>query len=178
MKAIVACDKNWGIGKGNDLLFHLPGDMAYFRKTTKGGIIIIGRRTLESFPGGRPLPDRVNIVITRNKDYQAEDCIVCHSPEEAALVAATLDFEGAFASGLNAEPEAPEEKIFVCGGGQIYEMMMPYCEKVLVTKIDAEAEADTFFPNLDADPDFELVRESEPREENGISYRFTQYERK
>ena len=78
MKAIVACDKNWGIGKGNDLLFHLPGDMAYFRKTTKGGIIIIGRRTLESFPDGRPLPDRVNIVITRNKDYQAEDCIVIH----------------------------------------------------------------------------------------------------
>lgn len=178
MKAIVAVDKNWGIGRDNDLLFHLPGDQKFFRETTKGGIIIIGRRTLESFPGGRPLPNRTNIVITRNEDYQAEDCIICHSPEEAAAVAETLDLEGAVMD--ENEPASREDStsIFVSGGGEIYRMMLPWCDEVLVTRIDAELEADTTFPDLDADPDFELAWESEPQEEQGISYRFTSYKRK
>jgi dihydrofolate reductase len=165
MKAIVAVDKNWGIGRDNDLLFKLPGDQKFFRETTKGGIVIIGRRTLESFPGGRPLPNRTNIVITRNEDYQAEDCIICHSPEEAAAVAETLDL-------------GDESDIYVSGGGEIYRMMMPWCDEILVTRIDAELDADTTFPDLDADPDFELAWESEPQEEQGISYRFTSYKRK
>ena len=184
MKAIVACDKNWGIGKDGDLLFHLQGDMKFFRETTNGGIIIIGRKTLESFPGGKPLPNRTNIVITRNEDYQAEDCIVCHSAEEAAAIAEALDLEGAFA-GDEGAPDAgaedagsADQEVYICGGGEIYRMMLPWSDEILVTKIDADMQADTFFPDLDADPEFEMTWESELHEEQGISYRFTKYTRK
>ena len=176
MKAIVAVDKNWGIGSKGDLLFHLPGDMKYFRNTTQDKIIIVGRKTLESFPGGRPLPNRINIVITRNEDYEAEDCIICHSPEEAAAVAETLDLSGAVAGAESAD--GSDVEVYVCGGGEIYRMMMPWCDEILVTKVDAEMQPDTFFPDLDSDPEFEMTWESEMHEEDGISYRFTKYTRK
>lgn len=185
VKAIVAVDKNWGIGKDGDLLFHLPGDMKYFREKTKGGIIIIGRKTLESFPGRKPLPGRTNIVITRNEDYQAEECIICHSPEEAVAVAEALDLKGAVASNESTIEEVGTEdagcdgaEIYVCGGGEIYRMMMPWCDEILVTKIEADMKADTYFPDLDEDPEFELLREGETQEEQGISYKFTTYKRK
>jgi dihydrofolate reductase len=178
MKAIVAVDKNWGIGREGDLLYKIPGDLAYFRKTTKGAIIIIGRKTLESFPGGKPLPYRINIVITRNEDYEADDCIVCHSPEEAAAVAETLDLNEAVAVAEAHDLEGADAGVYVSGGGEIYRLMMPWCDEILVTKIEADAQADTFFPDLDSDPEFELTWESERHEENGVGYRFTKYSRK
>lgn len=185
MKAIVAVDKNWGIGKDGDLLFHLPGDLKYFRETTKDAIIIIGRKTLESFPDGKPLPDRTNVVITRNEDYQAEDCIICHSAEEAVVIAQALDLEDSFAGDERADVKndaiadsSASQKIYVCGGGEIYRMMLPWCDQILVTKIDADMEADTYFPDLDEDPEFEMTWESAPMEDKGISYIFTEYDRR
>lgn len=160
MKAIVACDRNWGIGRNGDLLVHLPGDLKYFSDNTKGGAIIIGRKTLESFPGGKPLPKRKNIVLTRSRDYRPEGVMVVHSPQES--VAAT---------------EGLEEEVFVCGGGEIYRQMLPYCDELLITKIDGDFGADTFFPNIDEDPEFKCVWESEDREEKGVKYKFTKYKR-
>lgn len=179
MKAIVAVDKNWAIGKDGDLLFKLPGDMKFFRETTKGKVIVLGRKTLESFPGGKPLPGRVNVVLTRNKDYAPEGICVCQSLaeyeqgecEEPRIV-------------LCPSPEELEERIgadaladaYVCGGGEIYKKLIRLCDEALVTKIEADLEADTYFPNLDEDSNFRCVQESEPTEEGGITYRFTTYE--
>lgn len=159
MKAIVACDNNWGIGKNGDLLVKLPGDLRYFRDNTKDKTIIIGRKTLESFPGGKPLPNRLNIVLTRNAGYDPEGVQVCKSIEE-----------------LNKYLEG-EAEAFVCGGGEIYRQMLPYCDEVLVTKIDGDFNADTFFPNLDEYEGFECTWESEVQEDNGVKYKFTKYER-
>lgn len=166
MKAIVACDRKWGIGKDNDLLVKLPGDMKYFREKTKGGIIIIGRKTLESFPGAKPLPYRTNIVLTRNRQYENADCIVCHDVDE---------LQGMIGELLKDEPE---REVYVCGGGEIYKMLIHLCDEVLVTKVDVELEAETFFPDVDADPMFEMTWESAEQEEQGMKYRFTKYERK
>lgn len=178
VKAIVAVDKKWAIGKDGDLLFKLSGDMKFFRETTKGKVIVLGRKTLESFPGGMPLPGRVNVVLTRNKDYAPEGICVCHSLKE---------WEGAECGQpcivLCPSPEELEERIgaealadaYVCGGGEIYKKLIYLCDEALVTKIDADLEADTFFPNLDEDPSFKCVEESEPHEEGGITYRFTTY---
>lgn len=159
MDAIVAVAKDWGIGKDNDLLFHLPEDMKFFRETTKGSTVVMGRKTLESFPGGKPLPNRTNIVLTRSPDYKKEGVTVVHSPEE--LKALEL-----------AEP------VFVIGGASVYKMLLPACEKVYVTKVNAVREADTFFPNLDEHPDWEMTSESDPLVHDGIRFRFTVYEKK
>lgn len=178
MKAIVAVDKNWAIGKDGDLLFKLPGDMKFFRETTKGKVIVLGRKTLESFPGGKPLPGRVNVVLTRNQDYAPDGICVCHSLEECKQAECE---EPCIV--LCPSPEELEERIgadaladaYVCGGGEIYKKLIPLCDEALVTKIDADLEADTYFPNLDADPHFECIWESEPKEDDGVTYRFTTY---
>lgn len=156
-KAIVACDRNWGIGKGNRLLCHLPGDLRYFKEMTLGKRILIGRKTLESFPGGRPLPGRDNIVLSRDPSYEKEGCTICHSIEES------LRLDG---------------DIFICGGESIYRAFLPYTDTVYVTKIDAAFDADRYFPDLDQDPDFVMDWEAEQScEDNGISYRFVRYTR-
>ena len=160
MKAIVACDRNWGIGRKGDLLVHIPGDLKYFSENTKGGAIIIGRKTLESFPGGKPLPNRKNIVLTRSPEYRTEGVMVVHSPRESVAAAGEL-----------------KEEVFVCGGGEIYRQMLPYCDELLITKIDGDFNADTFFPNIDEDPEFKCTWESDVHEENGVKYKFTRYER-
>ncbi len=184
MKAIVAVDKNWAIGKDGDLLFKLPGDMKYFRETTKGKVIVLGRKTLESFPGGKPLPGRVNVVLTRNKDYAPEGICVCHSLKECEGAECEQAECGQPCIVLCPSPEELEERIgadaladaYVCGGGEIYRKLIHLCDEALVTKIEADLEADTFFPNLDEDPSFKCVQESEPLEDGGITYRFTTYE--
>lgn len=154
-KAIVACDRNWGIGKGNQLLCHLPGDLRYFKEMTLGKRILVGRKTLDSFPGGRPLPGRDNIVLSRDPSFAREGCTVCRSIEES------LTLEG---------------DIFVCGGESIYRALLPWTDTVYVTKIDAAFEADRYFPDLDSDPAFALDWEAEEIcEDNGIRYRFTKY---
>ncbi len=158
MKLIVVADKNWAIGNEGKLLCHLPGDLKYFKERTTGKIVVMGRKTLESLPGGRPLPKRKNIVLTRNQSFAKEGCTVVHSIEELLK-------------------KYSDEDVMVIGGGEIYCKLLPYCEGCYVTKIDAEFEADTYIPNLDESADFELVWQSEDKKENGITYRFTEYKR-
>ena len=161
MKLIVAVDKNWAIGKDNGLLVHLPGDLKYFKERTFGKVVIMGRATLESLPGAKPLPKRINIVISRNAAYKKEGCIMVSSVEEA--VARTAEF--------------PQDDVIVMGGASIYQQMLPYCDTCYVTKLNKAFPADKYFPDLDQDPKFQVVWQSPPQEENGISYQFLEYKR-
>ena len=119
MNLIAAADENWGIGKNGGLLAHISGDMKYFRETTKGKIVVMGRKTLESFPGGKPLKNRVNIVLTGNKDFVPEGVVICHSVEET----------------LEKLKEYPKEDVFIIGGGMIYKAFLPWCEKAYITHV-------------------------------------------
>lgn len=158
MNAIVAVDRNWGIGRDNGLLVHLPGDLKYYKEKTRGGVIVVGRKTLESFPGGRPLPDRVNIVLSANPDFVRDDCVVCRTKAEVMEELAKYD----------------GEQVFICGGEAVYRLFLQDCDKVYVTKIDGAFDADTFFPNMD-ELDYEIDWQSEPQEDGGITYRFLRY---
>ncbi len=162
MKTIVAVDRNWGIGKDGSLLCHIPGDLKYFKNKTRGKVVVMGRTTFESLPGKRPLPDRVNIVRSRNPDFQPEGCITCKSMD--ALFKVLQDYDG--------------EDVFIIGGEDIYRQFSPHCSSYLVTKINADFEADKHFENLDMRRDLELAEESEPQNENGMEYRFTEYKRR
>ena len=158
--AIVHADKEWGIGKGNDMMFSLPKDMKFFRETTMGHTVVMGGKTLRSFPGQKPLKNRVNIVLSRGQ--VRDDCIIVSSYEA-----------------LKDEMRAREnEDIFVIGGGEIYRELLPYCHGAFVTKVDAVGGAEVFFPNLDEHPDFVCVNEGEPIEDNGLMIRFTEYQNK
>ncbi len=160
MNIIVATDKNWAIGKDNKLLVSIPADMKFFRETTKGNIVVMGRKTLESFPQGQPLQKRVNIVISKNPNYQVKGAVVVHSVEEAIEECKKYDGE-----------------IYVIGGESIYRSMLPYCDTALVTKIDHAYAADTYFPNLDEDAEWELTGETEEQTYFDLEYVFTKYER-
>lgn len=162
MNLIVAVDNKWGIGRDNGLLAHLPGDMAYFKAITTGKTVVMGRKTLESMPGKRGLPNRTNYVLTTNPDYEAERCIVVHSDEELMKALAGLE---------------PDE-VFLIGGATMYNKYYKMCDKLYITKMDADLNADTGIVNIDEDPDYEVVSESEPMTENGVTYRFLVYERK
>ena len=161
MKLIVAADRNWAIGKNNKLMWSIPADMKFFRETTQGNVVIMGRKTLESFPQGQPLKNRVNIVITRNPSYKVKDAVVVHSVEEAIEESRKYDGD-----------------VFVIGGESIYRAMLPYCDTALVTRIDYAYEADTWFPNLDEDEESELTDEGEEQTCFDLEYAFTRYERK
>lgn len=161
MNLIVAVDKNWAIGKNNKLLVSIPADMKFFRETTKGNIVVMGRKTLESFPQGQPLKNRVNIVITQNQEYLLKDAVVVHSVEEAVE-----------------ECGKHEGEVFVIGGESVYRAMLPYCDTAYVTKIDHAYEADTYFPDLDADEDWELTGVSEEQTYFDLEYVFAKYERR
>lgn len=160
MNIIVAADKNWAIGKDNKLLVSIPADMKFFRETTKGNIVVMGRKTLESFPQGQPLQKRVNIVISKNPDYHVKGAVVVHSVEEAIEECKKYDGE-----------------VYVIGGESIYRSMLPYCDTALVTKIDHAYAADTYFPNLDEDAEWELTGETEEQTYFDLEYVFTKYER-
>ena len=160
MNAIVVVDRNWAIGREGKLLFSLPTDMKRFRSLTLDGTVILGRKTLDSFPGGRPLPRRRNIVITRNVDFDREGSEIVASPEAAVELAAGTE----------------DDKLWVIGGGSVYAALLSRCKRAYLTKVESAAEdADTFFPNLDKLPGWEVEKESEPLEENGITYRFVDY---
>ena len=160
MNAIVVVDSHWAIGCEGRLLFSLPTDMKRFRALTLNGTVILGRKTLDTFPGGRPLPKRRNIVITRNLDFDREDCEIAGSPQAALELAAGT----------------PEDQLWVIGGGSVYTALLPKCKRVYLTMVDAAAkEADTFFPNLDKLPGWKVESTSEPVEENGVTYRFINY---
>ena len=160
MNCIVVVDQNWAIGCEGGLLFSLPTDMKRFRSLTIDGTVILGRKTLDSFPGGRPLPRRRNIVITRKVDFDREGCEIVPSPQAALEAAAGTE----------------EEQLWVIGGGSVYTALLPQCKRAFVTRVDSAApEADTFFPNLDKLPGWEVESVSEPVEENGVTYRFVDY---
>ena len=158
MQAIVAVDKNWGIGKKNDLLFHLPVDMSFFRKTTLNKIIVMGSNTLKSFPGGNPLKNRVNIVLYPDGEKR-DDCIVVNSMEELKV---TLS-------------KYPSDDIFIVGGAMFYRTMLPYCDKVYVTKVDADGQAEVFYENLDKMPNWHLVECSDAVQDGNFTLNFCIY---
>ena len=162
MNLIVAADRKWGIGKNGGLLADLPTDMQYFREHTEGKAVVMGRKTLESLPGRKGLPKRVNYVLTTNPDFKAERCIAVHSEDE--LWDALSRYE-------------PDD-VWLIGGASLFNWFYSMCERLYVTKIDADLDADTFIENFDEDPDFEIISESEPVTENGITYRFRVYQRK
>lgn len=161
MKLIAAVDKNWAIGYKNQLLVSIPSDMKQFRQKTTGHIVVMGRKTLESFPGGLPLKNRLNIVLTSNRNYQVKDAVIVHSEEELKEELKKYD----------------TDEIFVIGGESIYRMLEPLCDEAFLTKIDHSYQADAHFPNLDADPSWVLKEESEENTCFDLEYVFTRYER-
>ena len=161
MNLIAAVDNKWGIGYKNKLLISIPDDMKCFKEITMGKVCVMGRKTLESLPGGRPLDLRENIVLTRSMDYNPKGVTIVHSLEE-----------------LFEKLKGEERKIFIIGGGTIYEQMLPYCDVAHVTKIDHAYEADTYFPNLDALEEFEVAEESDEMTYFDLEYEFVRYERK
>ena len=161
MKLIAAVDKNWAIGYKNQLLVSIPSDMKQFRQKTTGHIVVMGRKTLESFPGGLPLKNRLNIVLTSNRNYQVKDAVIVHSEEELKEELKKYD----------------TDEIFVIGGESIYRMLEPLSDEAFITKIDHSYQADAHFPNLDADPSLVLKEESEENTCFDLEYVFTRYER-
>ena len=161
MNLIVNVDKNWAIGLGSKLLVRIPQDMKYFRSMTTGHVVVMGRKTLESFPESKPLPNRVNIVLTRDQGYQAPGAVVVHSMEE--LKEELEKYSG--------------EEIFVIGGGQIYRELLPLCDKAYVTKVDRAFDADVYFPDLDQDPQWKMTKVSEEQTYFDLEYYFYRYER-
>ncbi len=162
MKCIAACDDAWAIGKDNRLLVSIPEDMKFFRRMTTGNVVVMGRRTLESFPHKKPLADRVNIVLTRNPAYEAEGAIVVHTEEE--LKAALEPFD--------------TDDVFVIGGESIYRQLLPWCDTAYITRIHMRYDADAWFPNLDADPEWEMTETTEEQTYFDVEYEFTTWQRK
>ena len=158
MKTIVAVDNKWGIGKKNDLLFSIPEDMAFFRKTTMGKVCCMGYNTLLSFPGSKPLKNRTNIVLAP-ADVQRDDCTVVHSLDE--LFAELKKYDS--------------NEIYVIGGAMFYKTMLPYCDEYLITKVEADGGAEVFYENLDKMENMECIYVSDPIETNGYTIRFTTY---
>lgn len=161
MNLIVAVDKNWAIGNDNKLLVSIPQDMKFFRETTMGKVVVMGRKTLESFPGGQPLKKRTNIVLTRDKNYQVKDAIVVNTVDELLQELKKYD----------------DEEIYVIGGESIYRQMLPHCKVAHVTKINHAYEADTYFPNLDEKDEWVVTGVSDEQTYFNLEYEFVRYER-
>lgn len=161
MNLIVAVDKNWAIGNENKLLVSIPADMKFFRETTMNKVVVMGRKTLESFPNGLPLKKRTNIVLTRDKNYQVKDAIVLHTVEEV----------------LEELKKYNEEDIYIIGGESIYRQFLPYCKVAHVTKVNHAYEADTYFPNLDEKDEWVVTGVSEEQTYFDLEYEFVRYER-
>jgi len=162
MNLIVAVDKNWAIGLKNKLLVSIPEDMKFFRTETAGKVVVMGRKTLESFPNGMPLKNRTNIVLTGNKGYDAKGALVFHTVEEV----------------LKELKKYPTEDVYVIGGESIYRQFLPYCSTAHVTKIDYAYEADTYFPNLDEMEEWEAVAFSGEKTYYDLEFEFVKYTRK
>ena len=159
MELIVAVYDDWGIGAGGTQPIALSADRKFFREMTRGCMVIAGRRTIADFPGQKPLPGRINVALSRTVD-EIPGFTLCHSPEEAAELAKNAD------------------RAMVIGGGSIYRQMLPLCHTAYVTKVHCAPASDTFFPNLDADPEWMLAEILQSGEENGISYEMCRYIRR
>ena len=161
MNLIVAVDKNWGIGKNNDLLVRIPADQKFFRETTIGKVVVMGRKTLESFPNGTPLKNRTNIVLTHDKNYDGKGAIVVNSLDQ-----------------LHEEiKKYPSEDIFIIGGQKIYEQLVDECNVAHITKIEYEYDADAYFPNLDEKEEWVITGDSEEQTYFDLEYFFYRYEK-
>lgn len=161
MNLIVAVDENWAIGNKNELLVSIPADHKFFRQETTGKVVVLGRKTLETFPQGLPLKNRTNIILSSNPNFRVKDAIVVHDIEE--LLEELKKYE--------------EEDIYIIGGESVYRLMLPYCNVAHVTKIDRAYEADAYFPNLDEMPEWEITADSEEQVYFDITYHFLKYEK-
>ena len=159
MNAIAAVSLNWGLGKDNGLLFHISEDMKRFRALTAGGTVIMGRKTLDSMPGGKALPKRRNIVITRDMAFARENVEVAHSVEEALAMAAGDD----------------PDKVWVIGGGEIYKAMLPHCRLCYITRVYAQPESEVFFPDLDTMSNWKILRSEAIQTDGELDYQFVDY---
>lgn len=162
MKMIVNADRKWGIGKDGKLLVHIPEDMDFFKKQTMGNVVVMGRRTFESFPGKKALPERINIVLTGNPDWQGEGAVPVHSREELAWILQQYE----------------EESVYIIGGGRVYEEYLPCCDTIYVTHVEADFEADTWFPDLEADGNFVQGEKLQEGTWKDISYQIYEWKRK
>ncbi len=163
MQAILHCDKKWGIGKRNDLMFRLPLDMKFFRNTTKGKVVVMGSNTLLSFPESKPLKNRTNIVLWPGGDKN-------RAKEDGFIMVESLDELFLEIKKYNTDD------VFIIGGAMMYHTMLPYCSKVYLTKVDTDGNAEVFFDNLDELPNWKMTEQSEPVDDNGYTIRFTVYE--
>lgn len=162
MNIIAAVDSNWAIGYKNDLLVRIPNDQKWFQKVTTGKVVVMGRRTLESFPNGIPLKNRTNIVLTGDKSLKVKDAVLVHSVEEL----------------LEELRNYPTEDIYVIGGESVFEALLPYCDTAHITKIDYEYQADRHLPNFDKLPDWRVEEESEEQTYFDLEYTFVKYVRR
>ena len=162
MNMIVAVDKNWGIGNEGELLVSIPADQRFFRSMTLGKVVVFGRKTMATFPRGRALADRTNIVLTRKQDFSAPGVKTANSLEEL------LEMLKAY----------PSENVFIIGGESVYRELLPYCDVIHVTKIDQSFAADCFFPNLDEMEEFAITQDSDEQSYFDLTYHFYKYERK
>lgn len=159
MNMIVCVSRNWGIGKDNQLLFHIPDDRKQFKALTTGKVVIMGHNTLKSLPGGKPLPNRTNIVLSRNPNLVVDGATVCNSVQDVLIEV----------SGL------PHSDVFIIGGEAIYKIFLPYCRRALITRVDAAPDADAFFPDLLEHPQWKIRQESDFMEYDGLSYQYVEY---
>lgn len=162
MNLIVNVDSNWAIGYRGKLLVSIPEDMKFFRSETTGKVVVLGRKTLDTFPGGQPLKNRTNIILTRNPNYQVKGAIICHSVEEV----------------LEELKKYNSEDVYIIGGDSIYKEFLPYCDLAHVTRTDHVYDADAWFPNLEEDPAWVLTGESEEKTYFDLEFRFCRYERR
>ena len=163
MKMIVAVAKDWAIGYNGQLLAHNKEDMKFFRDTTTGNLVVMGRKTLESFPGGRPLKNRDNLVLTTDASYVKEGAVIVHTVEEALKQIKEYEVTG--------------KDCFIIGGESIYRQFLPFCDTCYVTKMDAVYPADTFFPDLDLEKDWKLTEQSEQKEYPDGTFIFCTYQK-
>lgn len=161
MNIIAAVDRNWAIGNKGDLLIRIPADHKLFRKETMGKVVVLGRKTLSTFPGGLPLKGRVNIVMSANPDFKVKDALVVHSLDEL----------------LGELKKYSAEDIYVIGGSSIYRLLLPYCNVAHITKIDHCYDADSFFPNLDESDEWCVTADSDEQTYFDIAYEFLRYQR-
>lgn len=158
--SILSADNKWGIGKRNGLLFSLPLDMKFFRTTTSGHVVAMGENTLLSFPNSKPLKNRTHIVLSADPTHNYEGVINVHSFEDFLKTI---------------KEKSLNEDVYIIGGASIYNQMIPYVDKILLTKVYEDGGAEVFFHNLDEDPNFECVEMGEPLIDNGYEIRFTTY---
>ena len=161
MNIIVAVDSNWAIGKNNQLLVSIPADMKMFRQETTGKVVVMGRKTLESFPNGLPLKNRTNIVLTGNKNYKVNGATVVHTVDEL----------------LEEVKKYPSDQVYCIGGDSVYKLLLPYCDTAHVTRINFAYEADRYLPNLDEMPEWKITATSDEQTYFDLEYEFVKYEK-